>query len=54
MSKFTPFESVLSKGFTDKDFTAPLITRKEGVSGLRDAYFLDKLQEKQIKEREIG
>lgn len=52
-SKFTPFDSVLSEGFSDKDATPPIITAREGVSGLRDAYFLEKLQEKEIKEKEI-
>jgi hypothetical protein len=48
-TNFTPFDSVLSKGFTDRDATAPLITAREGVAGLRDAYHLEKLQERQIK-----
>lgn len=49
-SKFIPFDSVLSEGFSDRDATAPIITAKEGVAGLRDAYFLEKLQEKEIKD----
>jgi hypothetical protein len=48
-SKFTPFDSVLSEGFTDRDATAPLITKREGVAGLRDAHFLEMLQDKQTK-----
>jgi hypothetical protein len=47
---FSPFDSVLSKGITDRDATAPLITRKEGVAGLRDAHFLEMLQDRKIRE----
>jgi hypothetical protein len=53
-SKFTPFDSVLSEGFTDRDATAPLITKREGVSGLMDAYHIEKLQERVIKEKGIS
>lgn len=52
-SKFTPFDSVLSEGFSDRDATPPIITAREGVAGLMDAYFLEKLKEKEIKEKEI-
>jgi len=51
-TKFSPFKSVLTEGFTDKDATAPIITAREGVAGLRDAYFLEKLQEIKIKDKD--
>lgn len=50
-SKFSPFTSVLTEGFTFEDATPPIITTKEGVEGLRDAYFLEMLQDKKLRER---
>lgn len=53
-TKFSPFTSVVTEGFADKDCTAPIITAREGVAGLRDAYFLEKLREKEIKQKRIS
>lgn len=52
--KFSPFDSVLSKGFSHRDATAPIITSREGVAGLRDAHFLEMLQDKKIREEKVN
>jgi hypothetical protein len=52
-SKFSPFASVLSEGFTEEDATPPIITARNGGGGLRDAYYLEKLQEKHLKDKQM-
>ena len=53
-SKFSPFDSVLSEGFTDLDCIPPHITVREGIAGLKEAYWLEKLEEKNIKQSNKG